>query len=137
MEHVSGYCLALDLTARNLQAQAKAKGLPWTTSKGFDTFCPISDFVPREKVSDPHNLELWLKVDDVERQRGTTKDMIFQIPRLIAHVSSIMRLEEGDMICTGTPDGVGPVKPGQTVTAGITGIVSVTFQAIARAKPVQ
>lgn len=78
MDFVGGYVLALDMTARNLQNQAKEKGLPWTTAKGFDTFCPIGDFIEKSKIKDPSNVELWLKVNGQIRQKGSTKDMIFK-----------------------------------------------------------
>ncbi|TIA89571.1 hypothetical protein E3P99_02026 [Wallemia hederae] len=120
LSHIAGYSLAIDMTARNIQDVVKKKGLPWSTLKGFDSFTPIGDFIPRDKVLDPHQLGLWLKADDAIRQMGQTSDMIFRIPRLIQHVSSIMRLEEGDVLLTGTPSGVGPLVPGQTVTAGVT-----------------
>ncbi|TYZ69371.1 hypothetical protein PybrP1_005633 [[Pythium] brassicae (nom. inval.)] len=115
MDHV----LAIDMTARHLQDKAKKAGLPWTQAKGFDTFTPVSDFIPKEAVADPHNLDLWLKVDDELRQDGNTSDMVHKIPFLIAHVSRIMTLEEGDVIITGTPEGV--------MTAGIKGLVEVQF----------
>jgi len=116
-DHVSGYTLAIDMTARNVQEEVKKKGLPWTTAKGFDTFTPVGHFIPKSAVHDPYNLNLWLKINDEFKQNGTTSDMLFRIPRLIQHVSSIMTLEEGDLILTGTPSGVGPVKPGEAVTA--------------------
>jgi len=117
--HVAGYTLAIDMTARNMQDDVKKRGLPWTTAKGFDTFTPVGDFIPKSAVQDPHNLRIWLKVNDEFKQNGTTADMIFRIPRLIQHVSSIMTLEEGDLLLTGTPSGVGPVKPGDNMTAGL------------------
>jgi len=115
-----------------MQNEAKSKGLPWTTAKGYDTFCPISDFIPKKDLPAPDNVVLWLTVDDQPRQRGSTKNMIFKIPRLIAHISSIMSLEEGDVILTGTPAGVGPIVPGNTVTAGIEGLLQMKFQVLAR-----
>jgi acylpyruvate hydrolase len=78
MEHVAGYTLALDMTARDLQDEAKAKGLPWTEAKGHDTFCPVSDMIDKSKIADPHNIELWLKVDGQLKQKGSTADMIFK-----------------------------------------------------------
>uniref|UniRef100_A0A7N2LV06 Fumarylacetoacetase-like C-terminal domain-containing protein n=1 Tax=Quercus lobata TaxID=97700 RepID=A0A7N2LV06_QUELO len=108
------YALALDMTAREIQASAK---------------------LPKESVPDPDNLELWLKVDGEMRQKGSTKDMIFKIPFLISHISSIMTLLEGDVILTGTPPGVGPVKAGQKITAGITDLVEVYFSVGKRPKP--
>jgi len=125
--HVKGYAVGLDLTARDLQQRAKDKGLPWTTAKGFDTFCPIGDFIQKHHIKDPQKLELWLKIDGVDKQRGNTSDMIFKIPELIEHISAVMKLEEGDFILTGTPAGVGPILPGQIIEFGITGITTSKF----------
>ncbi|CAH9050492.1 unnamed protein product [Cuscuta epithymum] len=127
MEYVGGYGLALDMTAREIQSAAKSAGLPWTVAKGQDTFTPISSFLPPSMVPDPHDLELWLKVDGEIRQEGSTRDMIFKIPYLISHISSIMTLLEGDIILTGTPEGVGPVMVGQKIEAGIRGLLDVHF----------
>ncbi|XP_059632753.1 probable acylpyruvase FAHD1, mitochondrial [Cornus florida] len=134
MDYVGGYALALDMTAREIQASAKSAGLPWTVAKGQDTFTPISSVLPTSMVPDPHDLELWLKVDGETRQKGSTRDMIFTIPFLISHISSIMTLLEGDVILTGTPQGVGPVKAGQKITAGITGLIDVQFDVGKRQK---
>ncbi|KAI8352492.1 hypothetical protein BD560DRAFT_408796 [Blakeslea trispora] len=119
MDHVAGYALAIDCTARNLQMEAKKKGLPWSTAKGFDTFSPISDFIPKDAFTDLSNIDLWLKVNGEYRQKGNTKDMIFDVPTLVEYVSSIMKLEVGDVIMTGTPAGVGPIKSGDKITAGM------------------
>ncbi|XP_031497873.1 probable acylpyruvase FAHD1, mitochondrial [Nymphaea colorata] len=134
MDHVAGYALALDMTAREIQSSAKASGLPWTVAKGQDTFTPISSMLPKAAVEDPQNLELWLKVDNELKQKGSTKDMIFKIPFLISHISSLMTLLEGDVILTGTPEGVGPVKVGQRISAGITGFTDVQFNVQRRPK---
>ncbi|GJJ68341.1 acylpyruvate hydrolase [Entomortierella parvispora] len=115
-QYIAGYTLALDMTARNLQEAAKKAGLPWSAAKGFDTFTPVGEFIPKEKIPDTNNVDLSLKIDGVTKQDGNTRDMIFKIPTLIEHVSSIMKLQEGDVILTGTPRGVGPVKSGETVT---------------------
>ncbi|KAG9078696.1 hypothetical protein FRC06_008234 [Ceratobasidium sp. 370] len=117
--YVAGYTLSIDMTARNMQDAVKKKGLPWSAAKGFDTFTPTSPFIPREKIPDPHNLKLWLKINGEFKQNGTTADMMNRIPRLIQHVSSIMTLEEGDLLLTGTPSGVGPVNVGDKITAGL------------------
>ncbi|KAG8908523.1 hypothetical protein FRB99_005883 [Tulasnella sp. 403] len=117
--HIAGYALAIDMTARNMQEVVKKQGLPWSAVKGFDTFTPVSNFIPRSSVANPHDLKLWLKINDAFKQNGTTADMIFRIPRLIEHVSSIMTLEEGDLLLTGTPAGVGPIAAGDKITAGI------------------
>ncbi|KAJ3356462.1 Acylpyruvase fahd1, mitochondrial [Allomyces javanicus] len=119
MKHVAGYTLAIDMTARDLQNAAKKAGHPWSVAKGFDDFTPITDMVSAETIKDPHNVRLWLKVNGETKQDGTTQDFIFGIPRLISHVSQIMTLEEGDVILTGTPKGVGPVRPGDHLEAAI------------------
>lgn len=100
------------------QDAAKAKGLPWSAAKGFDTFTSVASFLPRSAINDPHSLELYLNLNGTERQRASTNLMMYTVPELIAHASSIMTLEEGDLLLTGTPAGVGEVKEGDTVTAG-------------------
>eukprot|EP00406_Dinophysis_acuminata_P081117 CAMPEP_0179252358 /NCGR_PEP_ID=MMETSP0797-20121207/22175_1 /TAXON_ID=47934 /ORGANISM="Dinophysis acuminata, Strain DAEP01" /LENGTH=216 /DNA_ID=CAMNT_0020960189 /DNA_START=41 /DNA_END=695 /DNA_ORIENTATION=+ len=122
MEHVAGYCLALDMTDRAGQDQAKKEGKPWTAAKGWDTSCPVSDMVPAARVPDPSKLSLWLRVNGEEkpRQSGPTSDMVFGVPELIAAVSRVHTLQVGDLLLTGTPEGVGPVFPGDVITAGIT-----------------
>jgi len=111
--------LAVDMTARNLQDKVKKQGLPWSAAKGFDTFTPIGPFIPKTFVGDPHNLRLSLKINGIIKQDGSTADMIFRIPRLIEHISCIMSLEEGDLILTGTPEGVGPIVPGDKVECAL------------------
>jgi len=127
MQHVAGYTLALDMTARDQQDVIKAKGLPWLRAKCWDTFCPISSVIPREKVANPGNVDLWLKVGDELRQKGNTKDMVFSVPFLISYISGIMTLEEGDLILTGTPSGVGPVESGDVIRCGLEGITEMEF----------
>ncbi|WFC98415.1 hypothetical protein MYAM1_001142 [Malassezia yamatoensis] len=100
-EYVGGYALAIDMTARNVQDQVKKQGLPWSTAKGFDTFTPISEFVPKKLIQDPSDVQLWLKINDQLKQNGNTQDMIFNVSTLLAHVSSIMTLEAGDVVLTG------------------------------------
>jgi acylpyruvate hydrolase len=120
MACVAGFCLAIDLTAREVQLQAKKRGEPWMVSKSYETFCPVSDFIPI--ASDAQNyadLTLWLTVNGQERQRGNTGDMIHPVPELIAFISSVMTLEPGDCILTGTPVGVGPVRAGDRVMGGL------------------
>lgn len=90
------------MTARNLQERVKKQGLPWSAVKGFDTFCPVSQFIEKSKIPDPHNVRLWLKTNGQTRQDGSSKDMIFSIPQLLEHVSSIMTVEAGDLLLTGT-----------------------------------
>lgn len=115
LDVVSDYALALDLTARNVQDEAKSKGLPWAIAKGFDTFCPISDYVPKSEVPDPHNLFLELRINDIVRQADSTSLMVHKIPDILWQISNVMTLEPGDLVLTGTPEGVSTLEPGDHV----------------------
>lgn len=128
MDYVAGYALCLDMTARDVQNECKKKGLPWTLAKSFTSSCPVSAFVPKERIPDPHALKLWLKVNGKLRQEGETSSMIFSIPYIISYISKIITLEEGDLILTGTPKGVGSVKENDEMEAGIDGVVSMKFK---------
>ena len=120
LDSIAGYCVAIDMTARNMQDEAKKKGLPWTAAKGFDTFLPISDFIARERIPDPQNVELNLQINGKEKQRDGTGLMLFRIPRLLSEISRVMTLEKGDLVLTGTPKGVGSVNCGDSMSAGVT-----------------
>lgn len=117
-----------DLFFCHFQDEAKKKGHPWTLAKGFDTSCPIGDLISKDKLPNPENVQLWLKVNGQTKQDGNTKDMIFNIPFLISYISKYFTLEEGDVILTGTPSGVGPVDKGDVIDAGIGEISSFRFQ---------
>ncbi|MDT8419154.1 MAG: fumarylacetoacetate hydrolase family protein [Desulfuromonadales bacterium] len=119
LNHVAGYGVALDLTLRDLQAELKGKGLPWELAKGFDTSCPLSDFVPAEKVSDPNNLELTLKVNGAVRQQGNTKMMMRSVEQIVSEISEFYTLEVGDIILTGTPAGVSRMASGDHLVGSI------------------
>lgn len=116
---LAGYALSIDMTARNIQNEAKKKGLPWDISKGFDTFLPMSNIISKAAIADPHRIELYLTVNGKVRQNDSTELMLFRIPRLLADISKVMTLEPGDIVLTGTPKGVGPVVPGDVMRAGI------------------
>jgi 2-keto-4-pentenoate hydratase/2-oxohepta-3-ene-1,7-dioic acid hydratase in catechol pathway len=117
-----GYAVMIDVTARDIQAAAKKAGKPWAVSKGYDTFAPISDAVSASRVTDPHDLGIWLKVNGQFKQRSSTRMLIYTIPEMISFISGIMTLEPGDIIATGTPEGVGPLVPGDEVEAGVDGV---------------
>ncbi len=119
---VAGYAVALDLTLRDVQSDAKKDGLPWAVAKGFDNACPISPFVEAEKVNDVTDLELLLKVNGNIRQQGSTRQMLFKIPELIAYASKFFTFERGDLFLTGTPAGVGPLQAGDEIEASIESI---------------
>ncbi len=119
LDYVRGYAVALDLTLRDVQSVQKAKGLPWEIAKAFDTSCPLSDFVPASQVKDPQNLQLRLTVSGELRQNGNTRDMMRSIAELIAATSACFTLEEGDILLTGTPSGVGRIVSGDHLEASI------------------
>ncbi len=124
MEHLAGFGVAIDLTLRDVQAELKKKGLPWEIAKGFDTACPLSAFVPPERVGDPQDLSIRLSVNGELRQDGSTALMIHSIPAIVSYMSGIFTLEPGDVILTGTPAGVGPLKAGDQLVAEIPGVAT-------------
>ena len=117
LDYVLGYALCLDITARDIQSEYKKKGWPWGIAKSFDTFAPISDVVMKEEVTDPNNLSISLKVNKELKQESNTKNMIFSVEQIIEFISKIMTLEPGDLIMTGTPEGVGEIKKGDILEA--------------------
>ncbi len=119
LSYVAGYGVAIDLTLRDVQDELKSKGLPWEIAKGFDTSCPLSDFVPAAKVQDPNNLQLTMKVNDEVRQQGTTAQMMRSVEEIVAEVSNYFTLEEGDIILTGTPAGVSRIISGDKLEGTI------------------
>jgi 5-carboxymethyl-2-hydroxymuconate isomerase len=119
LDHVAGYAVALDLTLRDLQSTQKEKGLPWEIAKAFDTACPLSAFVPADQVGDPQRLQIKLTVNDMTRQDGNTKDMMLSVAQLIAAASTYFTLEDGDILLTGTPSGVGRIVSGDRLVAEI------------------
>jgi 5-carboxymethyl-2-hydroxymuconate isomerase len=119
LSHVAGYGVAIDMTLRDVQDSLKKKGLPWEIAKGFDSSCPLSDFVPAAQVLDPQDLVIRLSLNGEERQNGSTGLMINPVARIISYLSGIFTLEEGDVILTGTPAGVGRVQGGDVMEAEI------------------
>ncbi len=124
-DYIFGYAVGMDITLRDIQSTAKKEGRPWAIAKGFDTAAPMSAVIPKEKVENPEDLPLKLSVNSEVRQQGNTKDMIFKIGEIIAYISQFFTLEKGDVIMTGTPAGVGEIKPGDKVKAEIKGLLSV------------
>ncbi|ETN42919.1 uncharacterized protein HMPREF1541_02077 [Cyphellophora europaea CBS 101466] len=119
LDSISSYLLTIDMTARNVQNEAKRKGLPWSIAKGFDTFLPVSEHIEKSKIPDPHDVVLWLSVNEQVKQKDSTNLMLFDIPRMLSDISQVMALEEGDIVLTGTPKGVGPVEAGDVVRCGL------------------
>ena len=115
-DYIFGYTVGNDVTARDLQ---RSDG-QWTRAKGFDTFCPFGPWIDTE--FDPSDAVITCRVSGQPRQMASTRDMVFNVGVLIAYISSIMTLEPGDMIFTGTPAGIGPLKPGDSVEVEIEGL---------------
>ena len=121
-EVITGYGLGLDMTLRDVQNQLKGKGDPWTISKCFDTSAVLSDFVLKESYKLTLNEEITLSVNGTIRQKELLNKMIFNPAQIVEYISSLMTLEEGDLIFTGTPRGVSKVVPGDILDAELTGI---------------
>lgn len=128
MEHILGYAVGLDMTLRDLQSEAKRRGEPWSISKGFDTSAPISLVAPREEVGDGSGLAISLEVNGEPRQSASTSQMIHPVGALVARASVLMTLVRGDLLFTGTPAGVGPVSPGDILTARIESVGALTVR---------
>ena len=136
MAHVAGYCVVNDVSERGFQNE---RGGQWVKGKSADTFAPLGPWmVTRDEVPDPQDLALWLEVDGVRRQDGSTRTMLFGVRHLVHYISQFMSLQPGDVIPTGTPPGVGmghrpPVylRPGQTIRLGIEGLGVQTQRTVA------
>ncbi len=116
--HVYGYGVGIDLTRRDLQAKARKEGEPWETSKSFDYSAPVSTLRRASTIGHPAKGRIWLAVNGELRQEADLENMIRKPAELIAQISMYFELKPGDLILTGTPAGVGPVRPGDHVTAG-------------------
>lgn len=113
--------LGIDFTARDIQTVHKAKGLPWELAKAFDHSAAISNFIPKTELEDLYNLPFELKINGDSRQNGNTRDILFSFEKIIAFVSRYITLKKGDLIFTGTPEGVGQVKQGDRLEAWLQG----------------
>jgi acylpyruvate hydrolase len=113
--------IGIDFTARDLQAKFKAKGLPWELSKAFDNSAPVGRFLPKTQLGNPDNIDFHLDINGNTVQKGNSRDLIFRFDFLISYVSQFITLRKGDLIFTGTPEGVGPVKADDRLEAFIGG----------------
>lgn len=120
--HVFGYAVGIDLTRRDLQAEAKKRGRPWDTAKGFDGSAPLSAIRPASEVGHPREGRIWLAVNGALRQDGDIGDLVWTVEEAIAELSTLFALAPGDLLFTGTPAGVGPLVPGDRVTGGVEGL---------------
>lgn len=125
-EHILGYAVGLDMTLRDIQSEAKTKGLPWAIAKGFDTSAPVSEIIPASMVREPQNLEIRCSVNGTVRQHTAIDKMIFSVNSVIAFISTLFTLDAGDLVFTGTPVGVGTVNGGDIVRAELVGWTSIS-----------
>jgi 2-keto-4-pentenoate hydratase/2-oxohepta-3-ene-1,7-dioic acid hydratase in catechol pathway len=130
LEYVKGYGIGLDMTLRDVQSEAKKRGLPWSVAKGFDTSAPVSDIIAASKVGNPQRLTISCSVNGSVRQRTSTGNMIFPVGRLVEYISTVFTIEPGDLVYTGTPEGVGQVVAGDRIEASLEGFVTTSHQVV-------
>ena len=122
MNHVYGYAVGLDMTRRDLQNDMKKQGRPWCIGKGFDHSAPIGPITPAALAGDVANADIYVQVNGQDRQRSTTSQLIWNIAETIEHLSAAWELQPGDLIYTGTPEGVGAVVAGDTMVGAVSGL---------------
>ena len=127
-DHIFGYGVGIDLTRRDLQNQAKEMRRPWDMGKGFDASAPCSAIHPASEIGHPKSGAITLTVNGAFKQQGDIADMIWNIPESIAYLSGLMRLEAGDLIYTGTPDGVGAIVSGDDVVVHVDGVCDLNIK---------
>ena len=127
-KHIYGYAVGLDMTRRDLQGEMKKQGRPWDIGKGFEQSAPIGPIVPVAKAGDAENAEISLQVNGVDRQRSTVSKLIWNVAETIEHLSAAWDLQPGDLIFTGTPEGVAAVVSGDTMVGQITGLPTLTVR---------
>ena len=127
-QHIYGYAVGIDMTRRDLQAEAKKTGKPWEVAKSFDHSAPISEITPKSDIGALAHAIISLHVNDEQRQSSDISEMIWSVPEIIGELSRLFELHPGDLIFTGTPSGVGPVQPGDRLRANIAGVGELNLQ---------
>lgn len=130
LAHVFGYAVGLDMTRRDLQAEAKKLGRPWDTAKGFDHAAPCGRIVPAANIGHPAHGAIWLKVNGELRQRSDLSQLVWKVPEVIGHLSTLFTLAPGDLIYTGTPAGVGAVQRGDVLEGGVDGVGTIQLKVV-------
>ena len=120
--HIWGYAVGLDMTRRDLQGEMKKQGRPWDIGKGFEQSAPIGPITPVAQAGDAQNAEIWLQVNGQDRQRSTVSKLIWNIGEVIEHLSAAWELQPGDLIFSGTPEGVAAVVAGDTLVGSVKGL---------------
>jgi fumarylpyruvate hydrolase len=128
MAHIYGYAVGLDMTRRDLQNEMKKQSRPWCIGKAFDASAPIGPITPVAQAGDITQAEIFVQVNGTDRQRSQVSKLIWNIAEIIAHVSTAWALQPGDLIYTGTPEGVAAVVPGDTLHGGVSGLQSISLQ---------
>jgi len=126
LSRVFGYAVGLDMTRRDLQAEAKKAGRPWDMAKGFDHSAPMSPIRRASDIGHPEKGAIWLRVNDEPRQQGDLAQQIWKVPETIAYLSTLVALRPGDLVMTGTPAGVGRVEPGDRLEGHVDGVGDLT-----------
>ena len=128
LKHIFGYAVGLDMTRRDLQGEMKKQGRPWCIGKAYDHSAPIGPITPADKAGDVANAELYLQVNGKDRQRSTVSKLIWNIAETIEHLSAAWELQPGDLIYTGTPEGVAAVVSGDTMVGEVKGLGTLTVK---------
>jgi fumarylpyruvate hydrolase len=128
LKHVFGYAVGLDMTRRDLQNDMKKQGRPWCIGKAYDQSAPIGPITPADQAGDVANAAIWLQVNGADRQRSNVGKLIWNLAETIEHLSAAWELQPGDLIYTGTPEGVNAVVSGDTLSGGVDGLVPITVK---------
>ncbi|NIM41372.1 MAG: FAA hydrolase family protein [Hydrogenophaga sp.] len=128
LKHVFGYAVGLDMTRRDLQGEMKKQGRPWCIGKAYDQSAPIGPITPADQAGDVANAAIWLQVNGADRQRSNVAKLIWNLAETIEHLSAAWELQPGDLIYTGTPEGVNAVISGDTLHGGVDGLVPITVK---------
>ena len=129
-KHIYGYAVGLDMTRRDLQGEMKKQGRPWCIGKGYDHSAPIGPITPVAQAGDVTNAELYIQVDGTDRQRSNVAKLIWNIAETIEHLSVAWELQPGDLIYTGTPEGVAAVVSGNTMECGVAGLETLRIKVL-------
>jgi fumarylpyruvate hydrolase len=130
LEHVWGYAVGLDMTRRDLQMKMREAGRPWELGKAFDQSGPIGPLHPAASVPDIETAGIWLQVNGADKQRSDIGKLIWSVAETVSYLSRYFRLEAGDLIYTGTPEGVGPVVRGDRMVGGVDGLGTLSVQMV-------
>ena len=131
-KHIYGYAVGLDMTRRDLQGEMKKQGRPWCIGKGFDESAPMGPITPAAHAGDIERAEIFLQVNGKDRQRSHVSKLIWNLGEIIEHLSSAWTLQSGDLIFTGTPEGVAAVVPCDVMQGGVTGLAELGVRVTAR-----